>query len=117
MSSSAAMRLSASTSPWRRAQVVPCSRPGRTGETQIGQPSGVVMTCTFPPWCLCFPVRGGEAVGADDRTVEVQMRQPGCLRTLQRSREVRCPGGRFAAGEDFGGGRLVQVIDSCGDGS
>jgi hypothetical protein len=23
----------------------------------------------------------------------------------------------FAAGEDFGGGRLVQVIDSCGDGS
>lgn len=55
MSSSAAMRLSASTSPWWRAQVVSCSRPGRTGETQIGQPSGVAMTCTFPPWCLCFP--------------------------------------------------------------
>src|SRR5947209_11001325 len=38
-----------------RSQVVSCSRPGRTGETQIGQPSGVAMTCTFPPWCLCFP--------------------------------------------------------------
>jgi hypothetical protein len=35
---------------------VSCSRPGRTGEVQIGQPSGAAMTCTFPPW------RRGDAV-------------------------------------------------------
>jgi hypothetical protein len=40
--------------PWVRAQVVSCPRPGRTGETQIGQPSGAEMTWTLPPWCLCF---------------------------------------------------------------
>jgi hypothetical protein len=77
----------------------------------------MVLVFSGPPEVCAVGARGGDAVGADDRTIEVQMRQPGCLRTLQRSREVRCPGGRFAAGEDFGGGRLVQVIDSCGDGS
>nr|WP_316743238.1 hypothetical protein [Streptomyces sp. MK7] len=40
MPNSAAIRLRASIRPWWRAQVVSCSRPGRTGETQIGQPSG-----------------------------------------------------------------------------
>jgi hypothetical protein len=35
---------------------------------------------------------GGDAVGADDGAVEVQMRQPGYLRALQRGGEVRCPG-------------------------
>jgi NAD(P)-dependent dehydrogenase (short-subunit alcohol dehydrogenase family) len=32
-----------------RSAVVSCSRPGRTSEVQIGQPSGTVMTRTLPP--------------------------------------------------------------------
>jgi hypothetical protein len=32
-----------------RSAVVSCSRPGRTGEVQIGQPSGTVTTYTLPP--------------------------------------------------------------------
>ncbi len=27
----------------------------RTGEVQIGQPSGAAMTCTLPPWARCLP--------------------------------------------------------------
>ena len=31
------------------------SRPSRAGEVQIGQPSGVPMTWTLPPWAACSP--------------------------------------------------------------
>ena len=42
--------VSASSSPsWARAQVVSCSRPGRTGEVHSGQPSGAVTTWMFAP--------------------------------------------------------------------
>jgi hypothetical protein len=29
--------------------------PGRTGEVHSGQPSGAVITWTFPPWLSCLP--------------------------------------------------------------
>ena len=41
---SASSRLS-----WVRAQVVSCSRPGRTGEVHNGHPSGAVITWMFAP--------------------------------------------------------------------
>lgn len=107
----AVSRFSASTRLCVRVQVVSCSRPGRTGETRIGQPSGTAMTCTFPPWCWCFPdhhrsaplrADGGHAVGADDRAVQVEVGVPGRRRALQRGGQVGCVVGEH-------GQPLVQV--------
>lgn len=37
-------------------QVMSCSRPGCTPETQIGNPPGSERTWMLPPWRLCFPL-------------------------------------------------------------
>lgn len=73
--------------PWRRAQVMSCSRPGRTSETHSGQPSGAEMTCTLPPWCLCFPDHHRSApLGPGVATRSVAMRMPSrlmCVRPVR----------------------------------
>jgi hypothetical protein len=75
----------------------------------------MVLVFSGPPQVCAVGARGGDAVGSDDRTVEVQVRQPGCLRTLQRGREVRCAGGQD--GQPFvevavGGGDRQAVVAS-----
>jgi hypothetical protein len=112
LSSVEASRLRVSTRPWVRAQVVSCSRPGRTGETQIGQPSGAEMTWTLPPWCLCFPPEppevgavgagGSDAVGTEDGAVQVEMGMAGGHRPFHRSGQIRGVVGEY-------GQPLVQV--------
>jgi hypothetical protein len=47
-----------------------------------------------PPQVCAVEARGGDAVGADDGAVEVQVCQPGRLRAFQRGLKVRCPGRR-----------------------
>lgn len=61
--------------------VVSCSRPGRTPEVQIGQPSAAVITCTLPPWLACLPDhhRSTPGVGPGVETRSVSISTPSML--------------------------------------
>src|SRR3954466_5251930 len=88
-----------STSACARRQVVSCSRPGRTGEVQIGQPSGVVRTWTLPPWAACLPDhhKSTRACERPRRTVGPGAEQRSVRISVPSTCTWECPAARAAS--------------------
>jgi hypothetical protein len=94
------------------AQVVSCSRPGRTSETRQGKPSGydryldvaaMVLVFAAPPQVGAVRAAHRDPVGVDGGAVEVEVGHAGGLRGRQRVVHARGERGEHGDG-------LVEVV-------